>query len=1523
MIYFKKLHIVLLFFFVSISCIAQTKESNSKYSKGISYVDKNNYAKAIEEFKECLKIDTVASLTFNLGINSHDWVAYCYFKLGEIDSAKYYSDFYKYRPYNRFEIEGVDSIYGRGIECSRKKNYKEALECMNEVEQKIVSIYGSKNMHLNKIWIEQAKLQYMLNHHPNAINILTKVWYNYNDSLGPCKNWKKVGDLLLRCYYDEGKRENYLQSERLDSNTVIIKRTDAYKTGLFFIGENSDITLILPMEYESIHKIDERFLLVDVDFDRHFIFDFSNWRHSQPFSESTIYRHICDAKGIPVFQGFNAIVGFDGRIIEYPMSLSYDSIQGENVYFNLDSVRFYVHKDSIFNPINAIRNVFPYVKSGLYGDYQILSLFNKNQIVAYTNSNTETVGLFRILGDKIEKVLPCEYDNISQLWESYFIANKGEKCYIVESSTRKMKKLKNTLDSWEVRCGKEDSIIVIEYEGRKLFKFGIYREMLVGLDGSVYHLPIGVTLAKYKDQFFYENRDFGIKIPFDRLPLGRFTECRFFDAELNKCVPNWRWSANMDFPIDDTMLSKNIKNWMSEMLEGINYTYVPIGIHSPLRMYEHNAKQLMNNNMIVGQNLSKILYLSNYSINNDDDREREHLEDYDAYRLWEDKNYVTYICGTAWYGGGPHGSQTCKLTTFDKQTGKCMKPDDILEIRHLDKLYKIVSNHLVKTIANQSYWTEEDALKYLESNNKYNNKYWLIKNVALTPQGISFYYNDGSFMGDINMIVPYTDIQSEMKVIPMSNNVQFVYIESLANAFNYNKDVKIKIEEKEYPTLKKINISKKLYGINSGEHLLSVIDLANDLYEKETLKASKLISQYLQSVQENVGEESNAYIKGSILSLKCSMKIGDYYLAIQKGLKLKSIYDKIYMYEDRNYAELYALLAKAYFKTNLPDSALFYQEQCLLHENYPEITKVMNAAEYAYSCNQIQKAVSYTKQVFTDIWSDYYSQNSISWQGSILSRFKESTSLERKDLRDEIIPWFQNFLPQIATSSQDSVIMLNTYDALLLSKNILLNIEQSMRNMILSSQDTTIIRPYMQMQNAKQQLMLLANNKTMDGKIRLERMSMMAETIRRLESDLIHKSKVFGDYSKQLQIKTTDVQRNLRSNEIAIEFANSFDSIYYALVLSSEKKPPTIIKLCSSAELRVESPNLYKLIWEPILSVINDVSSIYFSPTGELYKLPIEYVSNTSGEYLNEIYDIYRLSSTREIVLSRDSTFTSNLESNDNAILYGYIDYYADKLFSKKTAKRLRQQNKKHSIRTNLKRAGLLRSNVERLKYTEKEISDIDSLMRINKYAKVDAIYKNEAGTESSIKSYSGSRIKILHLATHGFYITKSEMDNFKTVDFLSLDSMNIDDIEDKELVRSGLLFAGANHTLESDGVIPEDADDGILTSLEVASLDLFGLDLVVLSACQTAQGDLTDDGVMGLQRGFKKAGAHSILMSLWKVNDEATQILMTQFYKNLTVGKSKRESLISAQKYLRMYNNGIYSNPEYWAAFILLDGIK
>ena len=119
-------------------------------------------------------------------------------------------------------------------------------------------------------------------------------------------------------------------------------------------------------------------------------------------------------------------------------------------------------------------------------------------------------------------------------------------------------------------------------------------------------------------------------------------------------------------------------------------------------------------------------------------------------------------------------------------------------------------------------------------------------------------------------------------------------------------------------------------------------------------------------------------------------------------------------------------------------------------------------------------------------------------------------------------------------------------------------------------------------------------------------------------------------------------------------------------------------------------------------------------------------------------------------------------------------------------------------------------------------------------------------------------------------------------------------------------------------------SDDGILTAYEISQMNLTGLNLVSLSACETGLGDITGDGVFGLQRGFKKAGANSILMSLWKVDDEATCLLMTEFYKKwIGEGKTKHDALEFAKQMVRSHKEKGWDDPKYWAAFILLDGLE
>jgi CHAT domain-containing protein len=170
----------------------------------------------------------------------------------------------------------------------------------------------------------------------------------------------------------------------------------------------------------------------------------------------------------------------------------------------------------------------------------------------------------------------------------------------------------------------------------------------------------------------------------------------------------------------------------------------------------------------------------------------------------------------------------------------------------------------------------------------------------------------------------------------------------------------------------------------------------------------------------------------------------------------------------------------------------------------------------------------------------------------------------------------------------------------------------------------------------------------------------------------------------------------------------------------------------------------------------------------------------------------------------------------------------------------------------------------------------------------------------------------ILHLATHGYFLPLSDSVNLRPFAVPSVVS-NVRD----PMVRSGILLAGANTAWTGAQVLPP-ARDGIVTAYEISRLDLADTRIVVLSACETGLGDITEgEGVMGLQRAFRIAGVDKILMSLWKVPDAATAYLMGQFYRHwIEGGHSPGQALEQAQ--LHMRDAGFpYTH---WAGFVLAE---
>ncbi len=545
-------------------------------------------------------------------------------------------------------------------------------------------------------------------------------------------------------------------------------------------------------------------------------------------------------------------------------------------------------------------------------------------------------------------------------------------------------------------------------------------------------------------------------------------------------------------------------------------------------------------------------------------------------------------------------------------------------------------------------------------------------------------------------------------------------------------------------------------------------------------------------------------------------------------------------------------------------------------------------------------------------------QNSISklirYLGNeLLISFQELTYDERSRYIEEYSDILNQQIPIYAYYTHSDSIIEAAFNASLMMKGALLNSENSVKRIVEESKDDSLIDLWDEMRADRYILSKELEKDSLNRKLNVDSLQ---KVIYNLEDSLIVKCKEYGDITRSMSLKWNDIQQHLHSDDLAIEFLsfpiNNDSVMYVALSLRNDSKCPKMTTLFEGKQLKEFPDSLHyqckdmaELIWKPLLSELKGIKNVYFSPSGALHNIGIEYLPGM------EDYNIYRLSSTRELVTG------GKTETKNRAVLYGGLRYDAG--FDKSTTeKSLAILDETFKERANVRGLGL-RGGKEYLKHTKEEVDIIgEELSKVNWECVIDSA---AMGTEESFKALSGRKIGCLHISTHGFYYTKEDADNAR-YKFMLIDNDMVS-AEDKALTRSGLVMSGANHILE-DEELPDNVEDGILTAREIADVDLRGLDLVVLSACQTGLGDISQgEGVFGLQRGFKKAGANSILMSLWEVDDKATQILMTQFYKHLLSGQSKRQSLLSAQKHLRNVEEGKYDEPKYWAAFIFLDGIQ
>lgn len=321
-------------------------------------------------------------------------------------------------------------------------------------------------------------------------------------------------------------------------------------------------------------------------------------------------------------------------------------------------------------------------------------------------------------------------------------------------------------------------------------------------------------------------------------------------------------------------------------------------------------------------------------------------------------------------------------------------------------------------------------------------------------------------------------------------------------------------------------------------------------------------------------------------------------------------------------------------------------------------------------------------------------------------------------------------------------------------------------------------------------------------------------------------------------------------------------------------------EMATTGPHRVLARELDTLVMEPLRKALGTTRWVLLSPDGALNFVPFYALVDENDRELVETMSITYLMTGRDLLRLGNST-----AARQDPVIVANPDF--GKTIEAETNEMTLAQSRA---------VDLSRVSFSQLQGTEEEGQLVLKTMANAK------LLAGAHATEEAVKLMHGPRV--LHIATHGFFLpdmTNVTGDSSKT----GPDPWNAN-----PLLRSGLALRGANRRKSET-----DREDGVLTALEVSSLDLQGTRLVVLSACETGVGQaLKGEGVYGLQRAMMIAGAETQVTSLWQVDDNATKNLMVEFYEELARGTGRGEAMRMAQLAVRR----TYPHPFYWASFVV-----
>ncbi len=563
--------------------------------------------------------------------------------------------------------------------------------------------------------------------------------------------------------------------------------------------------------------------------------------------------------------------------------------------------------------------------------------------------------------------------------------------------------------------------------------------------------------------------------------------------------------------------------------------------------------------------------------------------------------------------------------------------------------------------------------------------------------------------------------------------------------------------------------------------------------------------------------------------------------------------------------------------------AIEWQEKIFGKENEMYQTLMHNLAETYQSMHRFDEADKLYKEAVSKVLRD------IDKNFSYLTESEKRNFYLRNALFVDEYAYFallkSGALPfdNLPRDQLSKASLADLYNLRLNTKGLLLNATAKMKQQLFSSGDSTLVKQYQRWEGVKEEIarqynLPSANRKNVDSLLYFADI---------YERALAGSSASFQKGFLNQSVSWQDIQKKLKPGEAAVELIRYFDGIIYAALIITPKttRHPEIALIKSTKTRDLEKGFLsfyrnairlkltdtisYQQFWKPVYDTLRKYSpgikKIYLSPDGMFNEVNLNTLLNPeTNKYVIDEVEIHLLNNTRELVAGHRK-YKRNQRS---AVLIGRPDYG------------------EHSEGT----SGKWREPFTDLTGTETEVREIAAVMKKRSWST--SLYLGKEATEEQLKRVDHPRV--LHIATHG-YFNASEKSNTR---LSRLEAM----------LQSGIILAHACNPQPG-------MEDGLLTAYEAMGLNLESTQLVVLSACETGLGTIeAGEGVYGLQRTLKVAGAENILMSLWKVDDTATQKLMRLFYRKWLHGKSIRTAFRLAQ--LELKNN--YPEPYYWGSFVM-----